>query len=48
MIQANQWYNIAKTSTIPSSTGVRLDFSTFQIEFAATVDWGNAIITLIS
>jgi len=48
MINANQWYNILKTSTVPSSTGVRLEISLFQVEFIVTVDWGNAVITLVS
>ena len=48
MIKADQWYNVASSSTVPSSTNVRVNFSVYQVEFYVGIDWGSAIITLLS
>lgn len=46
MITAYQWYNIAQTTTINSSTGVRVEFGSNKILINASIDWANASISI--
>ncbi len=47
MIVANQWYNIARTDTIGTRTGIRIDFGTKYAMFTVSVDYGNSVITAV-
>lgn len=48
MIVANKWYNIAQTTTIGSSSGVRIEFEQYRIILNTSVNWGNATISIQS
>ncbi len=47
MIIANQWYNIAKTSTLGSTTGIRIEFGSYYALVRTAVDYGNIVITAV-
>lgn len=47
MIISNQWYNIARTSTLGSTTGIRIEFGSHYALIAVAVDYGNVVITAV-
>lgn len=46
MITAYKWYCIARSNTIGSSAGVKIDIKHFRILAHVSVDWGNVVLTV--
>lgn len=46
MITAYKWYNVARSNTIGSSSGIKIEFGNYRILAHASVDWGNAVLTV--
>lgn len=49
MIVAQKWYCIAQTTSIGSSSGIKVEFGNYyRLLLNASVDWGNAVISIQS
>lgn len=47
MIVAQKWYCIAQTTSIGSSSGIKVEFGNYyRLLLNASVDWGNAVISI--
>ena len=46
MITAYKWYCIARSNTIGSAAGIKIDIKHFRILAHVSVDWGNVVLTV--